>query len=41
MKFRVLFVLIPITLFVSACEKHPVSDLQKIGAEAERAFLSR
>jgi len=32
MKTWAAFVLIPIVLLVSACEKHPVSDLQKIDA---------
>jgi len=30
MKIWVAFVLIPIVLLISACEKHPVSDLQKV-----------
>jgi hypothetical protein len=30
MKIWAAFVLIPILLFVGACEKHPVSDLQKV-----------
>jgi hypothetical protein len=30
MKIRVLFVLIPIVLLAGGCEKHPVSDLQKV-----------
>jgi hypothetical protein len=30
MKIRVAFVLIPFVLFLGACEKHPVSDLQKV-----------
>jgi hypothetical protein len=30
MKIWAAFVLIPIFLFLGACEEHPVSDLQKI-----------
>jgi hypothetical protein len=30
----VLFLLTPIVLLMSACEKHPASDLGKIGASA-------
>ena len=30
MKIWAAFVLIPIVLFVCGCEKHPVSDLEKI-----------
>jgi hypothetical protein len=30
MKIWAAYLLIPILLLVSACEKHPVSDLQKV-----------
>ena len=34
MKFRAAFVFIPILIFFGACEKHPVSDLQKVDPAA-------
>jgi len=34
MKIRAAFVLIPILLLVSACEKHPVSDLRQVDPAA-------
>lgn len=34
MKTRIAFILIPIIFLFSACEKHPVSDLQKIDPAA-------
>jgi len=43
MKIRLALVMIPILLLVSACEKHPVSDLQKVdpGALASPAQAAR
>jgi hypothetical protein len=37
MKTWAALVFIPIVLLVSACEKHPVSDLQKVDADAALA----
>jgi len=34
MKIRAAFLLIPIVLLLGACEKHPVSDLEKVDPAA-------